>query len=240
MIIATALTKFFDPMIALDHLTLHVRPGEIYCLLGPDGSGKSTTINLFFGFMKPTRGSASICGFDAVKQSVEVKKHAALVSDSVRFFDELTAVEHLACFAALSGRRDLKRLDLVQLLRSVALPERSFDQRVEGFSKGMKQKLAIAIALLKNVPVLLLDEPGGGLDPISAADLVHVLKEMRSQGKAILMTTHDVFRARQIADTVGFLRDGVLILELRRPDFVHEDLEELYLKHVGGRSSLST
>jgi ABC-2 type transport system ATP-binding protein len=238
MIIATALTKFFDPIIALDHLTLHVRPGEIYCLLGPNGSGKSTTINLFFGFIKPTRGSASICGFDVVTQSLEVKRHAALVSESVSFYHSLTAVEHLSCFAALAGRRDLKRQDLAQLLRSVALPERSFDQRVGEFSKGMKQKLAIAIALLKNAPALLLDEPSGGLDPSSAADLVRLLREMRNGGKAILMTTHDVFRARQIADTVGFLRDGVLILELRRPDFVHEDLEKLYLKHVAGWSAL--
>jgi ABC-2 type transport system ATP-binding protein len=238
MIIATALTKYIDPIIALDHLTLHVRPGEIYCLLGPNGSGKSTTINLFFGFIKPTRGSASICGFDAVRQSLEVKKHAALVSESFRFYHTLTAIEHLACFAALAGRRDLKRQDLVQLLRSVALPERSFDQGVGEFSKGMKQKLAIAIALLKNAPALLLDEPSGGLDPTSAADLVRLLREMRNGGKAILMATHDVFHARQIADTVGFLREGVLILELRRPDFVHEDLEKLYLKYVAGWSGL--
>jgi len=238
MIIATALTKYIDPTIALDHLTLHVRPGEIYCLLGPNGSGKSTTINLLFGFIKPTRGSASICGFDVVTQSLEVKRHAALVSESVTFYHSLTAVEHLSCFAALSGRRDLKRQGLAQRLRSVGLPERSFDQRVGEFSKGMKQKLAIAIALLKDAPALLLDEPGGGLDPGSAAELVRLLREMRNSGKAILMTTHDVFHAHQIADTVGFLRDGVLILELRRPDFVHEDLEKLYLKHVAGGSGM--
>jgi ABC-2 type transport system ATP-binding protein len=96
----------------------------------------------------------------------------------------------------------------------------------------MKLKLAIAIALLKNAPAILLDEPSGDLDPESAADLVRLLKEMRDRGKTILMTTHDVFRAHQIADTVGILRDGVLILQLSRPEFVHEDLEILYLKHV--------
>jgi ABC-2 type transport system ATP-binding protein len=238
MIIATALTKYFDPIIAVDDLNLHVRPGEIYCLLGPQGSGKSTTINLFLGFIKPTRGSTSICGFDAVKQPSEVKKHAALVSESIGFFHRMTAVEHLSCFAALSPEKELKRQDLRQLLRSVGLPEHSFDQRVGEFSKGMKLKMAIAIALLKDAPALLLDEPGGGLDPGSAAEMAYLLTEMRNRGKAILMTTHDVFRARQIADTVGFIRDGLLILELRRPDFVYEDLERLYLKYVTGASDL--
>lgn len=232
MITATALKKFYGSTLALDHLTLDVHPGEIYCLLGPNGSGKSTTINLFFGFIKPTRGSASICGFDAVSQSLEVKRHAALVSESVEFYPTLTAIEHLAFFAPLSGRKDLKRQDLAQLLRSVGLPERFFDRRVREFARGMRQKLAIAVALLKNAPALLLDEPGGGLDPRSVADLVRLLKAMRDEGKAILMATHDVFHAHQIADTVGFLRNGVLILQLHRSEFVHEDLEKLYLKHM--------
>ncbi len=232
MITASALTKLYDSKLALDHLTLAVNPGEIYCLLGPIGSGKSTTINLFFGFIRPTRGSAAICGFDSVTQSPEVKKHAALVSKRFAFSDTLTALEHIAFFAELSGRKDLDRLGYVQLLHSVMLPERSFDRSTEEFSPGMKLKLAIAIALLKNAPALLLDEPSGDLDPESAADLVRLLKEMRDRGKTILMTTHDVFRAHQIADTVGILREGVLILQLSRPDFVHEDLEILYLKHV--------
>jgi ABC-2 type transport system ATP-binding protein len=240
MIIATALTKFFDPIIALDHLTLHVRPGEIYCLLGPNGSGKSTTINLLLGFIKPTRGCAEICGFDVVTQSLEVQRRTALVSENVSFYPNLTAMENLSFFAALLGRKDLKRDDLVQLFRSVGLPEQSFNQRVGEITRGMRQKLAISFALLKDASALLLDEPIGGLDPLSAAELVRLLKEMRDRKKAILMTTHDVFRARQLADTVGFLRDGVLILELRRPDFVHEDLEKLYLKYVAGASGLRT
>jgi ABC-2 type transport system ATP-binding protein len=240
MIKTTALTKYFDPIIAPDHLTLHVRPGEIYCLLGPNGSGKSTTINLLLGFIKPTRGSAEICGFDVVTQSLEVRRRTSLVSESVLFFPNLTVMENLSYFAGLLGRRDLKRQDLVQLFRSVGLSEGSFDQRVGELTRGVRQKLAISIALLKDAPALLLDEPIGGLDPLSSAELVPLLKEMRDRDKTILMTTHDVFRARQIADTVGFLRDGMLILELRRPDFVHEDLERLYLKHVAGRSALWT
>ena len=232
MITATDLTKLYDSKLALDHVSLAVHPGEIYCLLGPIGSGKSTTINLFFGFIKPTRGSAAICGFDSVTQPLELKKHAALVSKRFALYDTLTALEHIAFVAALLGRKDLDRLGYVELLRSVMLPERSYERRVEEFSPGMKLKLAIAIALLKSAPALLLDEPSGDLDPESAADLVRLLKEMRDRGKTILMTTHDVFRAHQIADTVGILRDGVLILQLSRAEFVHEDLEILYLKHV--------
>jgi ABC-2 type transport system ATP-binding protein len=105
MITATALTKLYDSKLALDHLTLAVNPGEIYCLLGPIGSGKSTTINLFFGFIKPTRGSAAICGFDSVTQSLEVKKHAALISKRFAFYDTLTALSgHQAVATIAVGR----------------------------------------------------------------------------------------------------------------------------------------
>jgi len=134
MITATDLTKYYDPMIVLDQLTFTVRPGEIYCLLGPNGSGKSTTIDLLFGFIKPVRGSAAVCGFDIVTQSAEVRKHAALVSDRTALYDGLSALEHIALFAALSLRKDLNRPDYVRLLQSVSLPEGSFDQKVGKFS----------------------------------------------------------------------------------------------------------
>ena len=232
MITATDLTKYYDPMIVLDQLTFTVRPGEIYCLLGPNGSGKSTTIDLLFGFIKPVRGSATVCGFDTVTHSAEVRKHTALVSDRTALYDGLSAVEHIALFAALSGRKDLNRLDYLRLLRSVSLPEGSFDQKVGKFSKGMKHKLTMAIAILKDAPVLLVDEPAGGLDPVSTYEQGYLLAKMRKGGKTILMATHDALRAHQLADTVGVLRDGVLILQLKRPEFLHEGLKTIYLRHL--------
>jgi len=103
---------------------------------------------------------------------------------------------------------------------------------VKVFSKGMRQKLGIAIAILKQVPALLLDEPTAGLDPKAAAEFIELLFRLRSEGKAILMSTHDVFRAKEVADKVGIMKEGLLIMEWTREELLHEDLEKLYLKYM--------
>jgi ABC-2 type transport system ATP-binding protein len=118
------------------------------------------------------------------------------------------------------------------VMRQVGLPERAFEQRVKTFSKGMRQKLGIAIAILKQAPALLLDEPTSGLDPKAAAEFVDLLTRLRNEEKAILMSTHDVFRAKEIADVVGIMKEGNLIMERSRQDLEHEDLEKLYLKYM--------
>jgi ABC-2 type transport system ATP-binding protein len=118
------------------------------------------------------------------------------------------------------------------VMRQVSLPERAFEQRVKTFSKGMRQKLGIAIAILKQAPALLLDEPTSGLDPKAAAEFVELLFRLRSEGKAILMSTHDVFRAKEIADVVGIMKEGHLIMERTKEELQYEDLEKLYLKYM--------
>lgn len=233
MIQATDLTKRYeDGLLALDHLNLDVQPGQIYALLGANGAGKTTTINLFFNFIEPTSGTAKINNIDCARNPLDAKKHAAYVSENVMLYGNFTARQNLDFFTKLAGRKDLKKEDYHMVMRQVGLPERAFEQRLKTFSKGMRQKLGIAIAILKQAKALLLDEPTSGLDPKAAADFVDLLLRLKSEGKAILMSTHDIFRAKEIADRVGIMKEGVLIMEKTNAELEGEDLEKLYLKYM--------
>ena len=233
MIQAIDLSKRYeDGLLALDHLNLNVEPGQIYCLLGANGAGKTTTINLFFNFIEPTGGTAKINSIDCTEQPLETKKHAAYVSENVMLYGNFTARQNLDFFTKLAGRTDLKREDYHMVMRQVGLPERAFEQRVKTFSKGMRQKLGIAIAILKQAPALLLDEPTSGLDPKAGKEFVELLLRLRGESKAILMATHDIFRAKELADVVGIMKEGNLIMERTKEDLEYEDLEKLYLKYM--------
>jgi ABC-2 type transport system ATP-binding protein len=233
MIQAIDLTKRYeDGLLALDHLNLNIKPGQIYCLLGANGAGKTTTINLFFNFIEPSGGTALLNGVDCAKSPLDAKKHAAYVSENVMLYGNFTARQNLDFFTKLAGRKELKKEEYYMVMRQVGLPERAFEQRVKTFSKGMRQKLGIAIAMLKQAPALLLDEPTSGLDPKAASEFVELLLTLKREGKAILMSTHDIFRAKEIADIVGIMKEGVLIMERTKEELEAEDLEKLYLKYM--------
>lgn len=230
MLEAIDLTKQYeDGVLALEGLSLKVSPGEIYCLLGANGAGKTTTINLFLDFIRPTRGRALVKGVDCAERPLEAKEHLAYLSENVTLYGNFTARQNLVFFARLGGRTDLGRDECRAILQRVGLPDRAVEQRVRSFSKGMRQKLGIAIAISKRAPALLLDEPMSGLDPKAAAELVDVLAGLRDQGRSILMSTHDIFRARQLADRVGIMRGGRKVAELDRDELERTDLEALYL-----------
>jgi ABC-2 type transport system ATP-binding protein len=235
MIEAVGLTKRYeDGVLALDALNLKVNPGEIYCLLGANGAGKTTTINLFLDFIRPTAGSPLLNGVDVSKDPLAAKRHVGYVSENVMLYGSFTARQNLAFFARLGGRNDLTRDDCSRVLRDVGLPEKAFDQRVKEFSKGMRQKLGIAIAIVKDAPALLLDEPTSGLDPKAGAEFLELLVELREQGKAILTSTHDIFRVRQVADRVGIMKEGRKVMERTREELQYENLEALYLDYMRG------
>jgi ABC-2 type transport system ATP-binding protein len=233
MIEAIDLTKRYeDGVLAVDHLNISVHAGQIYCLLGANGAGKTTAINLFLNFIQPTSGIAKINGIDCTKKPLEARKYAAHISENIMLYGSFTARQNLEFFACLAGRKDLRKEDYHMVMRQVGLPERSFEKRVKTFSKGMRQKLGIAIAMLKRAPALLLDEPTAGLDPKAASDFIHLLFGLKEAGLAVLMSTHDVFRTREIADKVGIMKDGLLIMELAKEVLQHENLEKLYLRYM--------
>jgi len=224
--------RYEDGTLALDHVSLEVGEKEIFCLLGANGAGKTTTINLFLSFIEPTGGSALINGIDVVKHPLETKDHVSFVSENVMLYDNFTARQNLDYFARLGGKRNLTKEDYYTYMRRVGLQEEAFEMRLKKFSKGMRQKLGITIAIIKDAANILLDEPTAGLDPSAAAEFIAILRELRDEGKSILMSTHDIFRARDIADRVGIMKKGQLVMVRSREEFKGEDLEKIYLEYM--------
>jgi ABC-2 type transport system ATP-binding protein len=233
MIQAINLTKRYeDGLLALDHVSYDIFPGEVFCLLGANGAGKTTTINLFLDFIPPTEGEARINGINSHKNPLEAKKYVAYVSENVMLYGNFTARQNLDFFAKLGGKSNMSKKDYYGVMAQVGLPDKAFEQRVKDFSKGMRQKLGIAIAMVKDAPAILLDEPTSGLDPKAGAEFLLLLKRLKQEGKAILMSTHDIFRSKEIADRVGIMKEGKLVMQRTREEMAQEDLQKIYLDYM--------
>jgi len=232
MLQASGLTKRYeDGLLALDHLDLTVADGELFCLLGANGAGKTTTVNLFLNFIEPTEGTALVDAVDVTREPLQAKRNVAYVSENVMLYENFTARQNLEFFARL-GERALARSETDAVLRRVGLQEKAFGQRLRAFSKGMRQKLGIAIAIVKDAKNILLDEPTSGLDPKAGAEFMALLHQLRGEGRAILMSTHDIFRAKEAADRLGIMKEGRLVAVLTREELAHADLERLYLEYM--------
>jgi ABC-2 type transport system ATP-binding protein len=233
MLQAQGLTKRYeDGLLALDRLDLAVAPGELFCLLGANGAGKTTTVNLFLGFIEPTEGAALVDSVNVAEQPLLAKRLLAYVSENVMLYENFTARQNLEFFTRLSGGAYPGREACYAALARVGLMERAFEQRLSLFSKGMRQKTGIAIAIMKGAPNVLLDEPTSGLDPKAGSEFMALLGQLRDEGKAILMSTHDIFRAKEHADRVGIMREGRLVAVLTRAELAARDLERLYLEYL--------
>jgi ABC-2 type transport system ATP-binding protein len=241
MIQAINLTKRYeDGLLALDQVSFDIHPGEVFCLLGANGAGKTTAINLFLDFIPPTGGEARINGINCHQNPLEAKKYVAYVSENVMLYGNFTARQNLDFFAKLGGKRHLSKKDYYRVMADVGLEEKAYEQRVKEFSKGMRQKLGIAIAMIKDAPAILLDEPTSGLDPKAGAEFLELLKRLKAQGKAILMSTHDIFRSKEIADRVGIMKEGKLVMQETREELGHEDLQKLYLYYMEAEVGAAT
>ena len=233
MLEVSNLTKVYDNSIkAVNNLSLTVNPGEIFVMLGANGAGKTTTIDLILGFIEPTEGTALINGIDVVKNPLEAKKYVAYVSENVMLYGNFTARQNLDFFTKLGGNKKATKEDYDAVMRRVGLPEEAFKRRVKSFSKGMRQRLGIAIAIMKDAKLVLLDEPTSGLDPRGGAEFLELLRGLRAEEKAIFMSTHDIFRAKQIADRLGIMTTGNLVTVLDRGEIEKADLEKLYFQYV--------
>lgn len=222
------LTKHYDELTALNKLNLSVKAGEIFCLLGANGAGKTTTINLFMNFIKPSSGEVKVNGLNVEQQPIETKKHLAYIPETLNLYPTLTGFENLQFFAGLAGTLPPKA-ELIRLLEISGLQKEAIHKRVSQYSKGMRQKVGIAIARAKNVTNLLLDEPTSGLDPQASNDFAKLLAEMRGNRMAILMATHDLFRAKESGTHIGIMKSGELVHVLKSEEITLLELEELYL-----------
>ena len=209
MIITNNLSKKYGEHIALDQLNLNVKEGEIYCLLGANGAGKTTAINLLLGFIAPTSGSAFINQLNVQENTKAIKRFIAYIPENLMLYPSLTAVENLDYFSGIAGKK-LSSSDLKSYLEEAGLQSEAYEKRISTFSKGMRQKVGIAIALAKEARVLLLDEPTSGLDPEASNEFGSLLQNLRKKRVTTLMATHDLFRAMDVATHIGIMKEGQL------------------------------
>jgi ABC-2 type transport system ATP-binding protein len=206
------LTKRFDRL-AVDALELTVRAGEFYALVGPNGAGKTTTLRMVAGLLRPDAGSVAIFGIDALQDPVAAKQIMAWVSDEPMIYDKLTPLEYLEFVAGLWGiDPKASQASAHQLLVSLGLAAH-LHERCEGFSKGMRQKVALAGALVHEPRLIILDEPLTGLDAVSARHVKSLLADRVRAGCTIIMTTHILEVAERMADRIGVIAAGRLVAE---------------------------
>jgi ABC-2 type transport system ATP-binding protein len=228
MITTKNLTKKYDSLTAVNDLSFEVKQGEILCLLGANGAGKSTTINMLLNFIEPTSGTAKINGLDVVENPIRTKQDLTYIPENLMLYPTLTAIENLDYFTKLSGKQ-FSESQLRTHLSRAGLQEEAHAMFVKKFSKGMRQKIGIALAIAKESKVLLLDEPTSGLDPKSSNDFMELLTQMKNDGVAILMATHDLFRAKEVGTHIGIMRSGILENYSATADLSLKQLETIYL-----------
>jgi ABC-2 type transport system ATP-binding protein len=229
---AESLSKSFGNNTGLASLNLSVAGGEIVCMLGANGAGKTTTINLFLGFLDPTSGRAMVNGQDVQSNKTAVRRQLGYVPEQVALYPSLSGLENLEYFMRLSGGSTTDEQQLRSLLDKVGLDQAAATRRVQDYSKGMRQKVGLAIALGKNAQALLLDEPLSGLDPKAANEFCSLLRVLACEGKAVLMATHDLFRAREISDKIVIMKGGKMVDSLKTSTLDNTTLEKIYLQHM--------
>ena len=223
------ISKSFKNEKALDNLSLRVNSGEIYGLLGANGAGKSTTLNLLLGFLDSDSGSIEIT--NSKDQKVISRDMIGYIPENVNLYPYLSGIENLDYFCKISGL-SLNYIKLSELLNECGLENVAHNKQTSEYSKGMRQKVGIAIALAKNAKIYLLDEPASGLDPMASNELSVILKKLSSNGATILMASHDLFRVRETCDKIGILKQGSLIKEMLSKDVTSNELEEIYLNFM--------
>jgi ABC-2 type transport system ATP-binding protein len=225
-------SKQTEEFVAVNQVSFHIEQGEIFGLLGPNGAGKTTTIKMLCTLLEPTRGTATLAGFDVVRQADLVRQNLGAVMTGERsIYWKLTGRENLQYFAALYHLpATVAKARIDELLARMDLTKRA-DELVERYSSGMKQRIAIAKALLAKPPILLLDEPTIGLDPQSARNLRDLIRELKADGHTILLTTHYMEEADQLCDRIGIIDQGKIIA-LDTPAALKQSINRLDVMQV--------
>lgn len=233
------LTMHYGALKALDGLSLNIKPGELFAFLGPNGAGKTTAIKMLTGLMKPMAGSVKICGIDLQMEPLKAKALLGYVPDVAVFYEKLTAPEFMQFIAELFGMDTTRAAARTEELFTQFSLHEHCAQRIENLSHGTRQRLAIASALLHEPKVFIIDEPMVGLDPIHARIVKEELKRQSRAGATVLMSTHLLNIAEEVADRIGILHRGKLLFtgtlaELRAAQEKQGlNLEEIFLEMVG-------
>lgn len=226
------LTKHYGDIVAVDALDLSVEQGEVFGVLGPNGSGKTTTILMLLGLTEPTAGSVRVLGLDPVRQPLSVKAHVGYLPEQVGFYDELTARENLIYIAKLNGlRRDEAYRRIDEALQRLGLAGVA-DRRVATFSRGMRQRLGVAEVLIKRPQLIIMDEPTQGLDPEAAREFLAIIRDLKAEGITILLSSHLLYQVQTVCDRVGLFRQGRMVLEGTVRDLAQRVLGGAYRIHL--------
>src|SRR6056297_1512797 len=202
-------SKRFGDVVAVDDLSLTVESGEVFGFLGPNGAGKSTTINMVLDFVKPTSGSISVLGMDAQRESKQIRKRIGVLPEGYQIYDRLTGYQHLEFAIQSKGASD----DPDALLDRVGLDHADADRKAGGYSKGMAQRLLLAMALVGDPDLLILDEPTTGLDPNGAREMRELVLEEADRGATVFFSSHILEQVEAVCDRVGIVREGQLVAE---------------------------
>jgi ABC-2 type transport system ATP-binding protein len=238
MIITRNITKDFvahgEKKQAVGGVSLSIDSGEIYCLLGGNGAGKSTLVNMLMGFLVPSSGEAFIDGKSVAQSIQEIRRDITYIPDQVNLYPELSGLENLEFFIGLFNPELARDTGfLIRSMEAAGLPGAAIHQRAREYSKGMRQKVGVALSIAKRSKILILDEPTTGLDPVSSNEFAKLItRRAREAGVTVLMVTHDLFRAKQTGDRIGIMKKGCLVHEAKTDDLTHDELERLYIEHM--------
>ena len=239
MIETHELTKDFKDFRAVDHISFSVEPGMIFAILGPNGAGKTTTVRMLTSILKPTIGWARVAGYDVVEQATAVRTSVGVLTEQHGLYERMKGIEYLDFFARIYRLpADLRQTRPLQLMQRFGLGD-ALDKRLGEYSKGMKQKLALVRAMLHDPPVLLLDEPTSAMDPQSARLVRESIKDLQRDSRTIVITTHNLTEAQNLADQIAVIRKGRIIANDTFRDlsqrFVGMPVMELHLtQHLNG------
>jgi ABC-2 type transport system ATP-binding protein len=226
VLVANQLSKHYGNQTVLQNLNFTIQPGEALCLLGANGAGKTTCINLFLGLTSPSSGSASVNGIKVHEQSEKSAQDIFYLPENVALYESLNALENLQYFCSLAKLKKTEK-ELRNALEQVGLDSMHYQKRLTEYSKGMRQKVAIAFAILKNAKALLLDEPTSGLDPVATRDFILLIQRLKAKGAAVLMVTHDLYCADVLADTIYIMDQGKVLKQFKNTGDLHQ-IEQFY------------
>ncbi|MCP5529513.1 MAG: ATP-binding cassette domain-containing protein [Opitutaceae bacterium] len=248
MIEANSLSKSFrdkkrGEIHAVEGVSLHAAPGQIYGLLGANGAGKTTFLRMLATLLKPTSGSAVVAGHDVVKDANQVRANVGFLAASTALYGRLTAREMIEYFGRLNGLDGAVLRDRVKLLADQLDMHEFLDRRSDKFSTGMKQKTSIARTLVHDPAVMIFDEPTLGLDVMTARAIVKFVRQCRDRGKTVIYSTHVMSEVEKLCDRIGIIHAGRLVAEgtlaQLREQFGETDMEEIFVKAVGGEAALA-
>ncbi len=235
MIILSDVTKQFGSLTAVDRLSLKIPQGELFSLLGPNGAGKTTTIKMLTGLMAPDKGRIKLDGYDISTTPVAAKRITGYIPDAPYLYDKLTGVEFLTVIGQLYGLPTSVIRTKIAEYRERLEMEDWFEQQIEGYSRGMKQRVTFAAAMIHEPKILIIDEPMVGLDPRTGRNMKQMMREKADRGVTIFLSTHNLNVAEELSDRIGIMHRGKLLSvgtfdELKSsPD---ETLEELFIQLV--------